>query len=53
MNSFFNRQFNYCLLIWMLLSRCHNKKNQAGTRKMPPINLLWEIVILRRSFEQR
>ena len=26
MNSFFNAQFNYCPLIWMLHSRCNNNK---------------------------
>ena len=28
MNSFFNSQFDYCLLIWMLLSRYYNHKIQ-------------------------
>ena len=26
MNSFFNAQFNYCPLLWMLHSRCNNNK---------------------------
>ena len=26
MNSFFNAQFNYCPLIWMLHTRCNNNK---------------------------
>ena len=26
LNAFFNAQFNYCLLIWMLHSRCNNNK---------------------------
>ena len=26
MNSFFNTQFQYCPLIWMLHSRCNNNK---------------------------
>ena len=28
MNSFFNAQFNYCPLIWMLHTRCNNNKTK-------------------------
>ena len=28
MNAFFNAQFNYCSLIWMLLSRQNNSKTK-------------------------
>ena len=32
MNSFFNAQFNYCPLIWMLHSRSNNNKKHLHER---------------------
>ena len=39
MNAFFNAQFNYCLLIWMLYSRQNNNEIKHSTKKQTTVFL--------------